>query len=135
MMRSEILKNLQFPVTPANILRKRHALKKELLAQPNLTPTRIAILGGSTTTEVRSMMELFLLTHGIRPTFYESGYNRYSEEVLLENPALWSFKPDLVYVHTTWRNVTRFPELMESEDQVKDLLRSEMSRFVALWEK
>jgi FkbH-like protein len=134
-MRSEILKNLQFPVTAANILRKRHALKKELLSQPILTPTRIAILGGSTTTEVRSMLELFLLAHGILPTFYESGYNRYSEEVLLENPALWAFKPDLVYVHTTWRNISRFPEPMESEERVSNLIQSETSRFVALWEK
>ena len=69
-------------------MRKRHSLKKELLAQPNLMPTRIAILGGSTTTEVKNMLELFLLAQGIQPTFYESGYNRYSEDVLFENPDL-----------------------------------------------
>ena len=44
------------PIVVADILRKRHAMKRELLKQTNLVPTRIAILGGSTTTEVKSML-------------------------------------------------------------------------------
>ena len=58
-MQTEIPRELRFPVTAANILRKRQQLRKELLAQPNLLQKRIAILGGSTTTELRSMLELF----------------------------------------------------------------------------
>lgn len=132
---SEILKEMRYPVAPGNILRKRNALKKELLLQPNLTPLRLAILGGSTTTELRSMLELFLLLHGIQPSFYESGYNRYAEDLLFENPALWNFKPDVVLIHTTWRNVTRFPELLESDEQVEQRLNEETTRFERLWEK
>ena len=90
-------------------------MKRELLKQTNLVPTRIAILGGSTTTEVKSMLELFLLAHGIQPTFYESGYNRYSEDVVFENPDLWNFKPNIVFIHTTWHNISEFPELLEAE--------------------
>jgi FkbH-like protein len=126
---------MRFPVIPATILRKRHSLKKELLAQPNLVPTRIAILGGSTTTEVKSMLELFLLAHGIQPVFYESGYNRYSDDILFENPALWNFKPDVVFIHTTWRNVSQFPELLEAEEEIEQLVRWEVGRFESLWQK
>jgi len=133
-VQSEILKELQFPITPANVLRKRHALKKELLAQSHLIPTRIAILGGSTTTEVKSMMELFLLAQGIQPTFYESGYNRYSEDILFENPDLMNFKPDVVFIHTTWHNVSQFPELTETEAEVERRIRREVARFESLWE-
>jgi FkbH-like protein len=132
---SEIFKALRFPVTAADILRKRHSLKKELLRQTNLVPTRIAILGGSTTAEVKSMLELFLLAQGIQPTFYESGYNRYSEDVLFESPGLWNFKPDIVFIHTTWHNVSQFPELMEAEKEVEDRLRREAARFESVWEK
>lgn len=132
---SGTLAELRFPITPTTVLRKRHALKKELLAQPNLVPTRIAILGGSTTAELKSMLELFLLDQGIQPTFYESGYNRYSEDILFESPALWEFKPDVVFIHTTWHNVSQFPELMESEEQVEERVLREVSRFEALWEK
>jgi len=131
----EVPKALRFPVSPAEVLLKRQALKKELLEQPNLVPTRIAILGGSTTTEVMSMLELFLLAQGIQPTFYESGYNRYSEEVLFEHPDLWNFKPDIVFIHTTWHNVSEFPELLEAETEVEKRLSSEMARFESLWEK
>lgn len=134
-LQSEILKNLRFPITPANILRKRHSLKKELLKQTNLVPTRVAVLGGSTTAEVKSMLELFLLAQGIQPTLYESGYNRYSEDVLFENPDLWNFKPDIVFIHTTWHNVSQFPELMEPESKVERRVRHQMARFESLWEK
>ena len=65
------------------------------------------------------MLELFLLAQGIQPTFYESGYNRYSEDVLFENPDLWNFKPDIVFIHTTWHNVSQFPELMEADAEVE----------------
>jgi predicted enzyme involved in methoxymalonyl-ACP biosynthesis len=128
-VQSEIPRDMRFPISPGIILRKRHALKKELLAQPNLLPTRIAILGGSTTTEVKTMLELFLLAQGIQPTFYESGYNRYSEDVLFENPNLMNFKPDVAFIHTTWHNVSQFPELMEAEGEVEQRVRREAARF------
>ena len=134
-LQSDVLKALRFPIAVADILRKRQALKKELLKQTNLVPTRIAILGGSTTTEVKSMLELFLLAQGIEPTFYESGYNRYSEDVQFENPDLWNFKPNIVLIHTTWHNISEFPELLESEAEVEQRVRREMARFESLWEK
>jgi len=134
-MQSEILRDLRFPVTPANIMRKRQQLRKELLGQPNLLQKRIAILGGSTTTEVRSMLELFLLAHGIEPEFYESGYNRYAEDVLFDNPQLANFRPDIVFLHTGWQNVAEFPELLETDEQVDQRFHREMDRFRAIWEK
>ena len=131
----EIPKALRFPFDVPNILRKRQSLRKELLKQANLIPTRIGILGGSTTAEVRGMLDLFLLAQGIQPAFYESGYNRYCEDVFLENPDLWNFKPDVIFIHTTWHNVSQFPELLEGEAQVEDRIGREMERFESLWGK
>jgi len=125
----------KLPVAAAELMRKRGALKRELLKQKNLVPKRIAILGGSTTSEVKSTLELFLLSEGFEPTFYESGYNRYYEDVQFENPDLWNFKPDIVFVHTTWRNITQFPEILESENEVENRVRHEMARFEAFWDK
>lgn len=134
-LQAEVLKALRFPIVVSDILRQRKAMKRELLKQANLVPTRIAILGGSTTTEVKSMLELFLLAQGIEPTFYESGYNRYAEDVEFENPDLWNFKPNIVLIHTTWHNVSEFPELLEAEAEVENRVRREMARFTSLWEK
>jgi FkbH-like protein len=128
-------KALRFPIAVSDILRKRQSLKNELLAQTNLLSARIAILGGSTTVEVKNTLELFLLAQGIRPTFYESGYNRYSEDVLFENPELWNFKPEIVFIHTSWHNVSQFPELMEPEAEVEQRVRREMARFESVWGK
>jgi FkbH-like protein len=128
-------KELRFPISAGSILRKRQSLKRELLKQSNLFPTKIAILGGSTTAELRSMLELFLLAQGIQPLFYESVYNAYYEEVLFENSELSKFRPDILFVHTTWHNVRHFPRLLESEAQVDELVRNEMSRFQMFWEK
>lgn len=134
-MSRELPKELTYPIDVAALLRKRRSLKRVLLEQPNLVPTRIAILGGSTTAEVKSMLELFLLAQGIQPTFYESEYNRYSEDVIFENPELWEFKPDIVYLHTTWHNVSQFPELLESEAEIERRVREEVARFESIWEK
>jgi len=134
-LRFEIPKALRFPVSTADILGKRHLLKKELLKQTNLIETRIAVLGGSTTGEVKSTLELFLLAQGIQPVFYESGYNQYWEDVVFENPDLWNFRPDIVFIHTTWHNVSRFPEPLEAEAEVEARVRHEMGRFESMWEK
>jgi FkbH-like protein len=134
-LQSEVLRAFRFPIAVADILRKRQVFKRELLKQTNLVPTRIAILGGSTTTEVKSMLELFLLAQGIQPAFYESGYNRYLEDVAFENPDLWNFKPNIVFIHTTWHNISEFPNLQEGEVEVEHRVRREMARLESLWEK
>ena len=134
-LQSDVLKALRAPMAVGDILRKRQAIKRELLKQTNLVPVRIAILGGSTTTEIKGMLEIFLLAQGIEPVFYESGYNRYFEDVLFENLELWNFKPNLVFLHTTWHNISEFPALLESESEVEARIRREMARFESLWEK
>jgi len=131
----QLPKELRSPVSAETVLRKRTALRKELLKQPNLLPVRIAILGGSTTQEIRSILEIFLLAHAIQPSFYESAYGAWHEEVMYQSPELWSFKPDIVFVHTTWHNVSRFPDLLQPEAEVVELARAEMARFEAFWRK
>ena len=131
----EVPKALRYPVAPEEVLLKRRALKQDLLKQTNLLPTRIAILGGSTTSEIKSVLELFLLAHGIKPAFYESGHNRYREEILFEQTELWNFRPEIVFIHTTWHNIAEFPAILESAEEVESRVSREMSQFRSLWEK
>lgn len=60
---------LRYPFNSKELLRKRKSIKKELLASSNLMDKHVAILGGSTTHDIKDMLELFLLDQGIRPTF------------------------------------------------------------------
>ena len=99
---------LQYPLDGQTLLRKKLKLKKELSVRPELIEKRIAVLGGSTTNEVVDQLELFLLDYGIKPVFYQSEYAQYWQDAMFGNPELDAFAPDVVYIHTNWRNVTAF---------------------------
>jgi hypothetical protein len=63
-------------------LRKKKSIKKSLLVNDEFIEKNIAILGGSTTSEIKNILELFLLDNGIKPSLYESDYNKYYEDAL-----------------------------------------------------
>jgi FkbH-like protein len=115
------------------ILRKKKAIKKGLLLKTDLIEKNIVILGGSTTSELKNILELFLLNVGIKPKFYESEYNKYYEDALFGNELLNVFKPDIVYIHTTNKNIITYPELDCSEDEVAILLGNEIEKYQSIW--
>jgi len=116
------------------MLRRRKAIRAELSAQTQLLDVRLAVLGGSTTNELRDFLELFLLASGIRPIFYESEYAKYEEEVLLDDARLRAFAPQIALIHTTWVNA-RFPGPFSNSETVASAARSEFGRFEAIWIK
>jgi len=130
---TDLLSALRYPIDVAVVLRKRRALRNLLLERsPSLT-SRIAILGGSPTGEVKASLELFLLNHSIQPEFYEGAYARFSEEALFENPELDSFRPQIAYIHTTYLNIRRFPSVGAPSEEVETAVQEELDRFRALW--
>jgi FkbH-like protein len=127
------MNNLTYPLDTNLILRKKKSIKKELLLKDNFIEKNIAILGGSTTSEIKNILELFLLNNGIKPNFYESEYNKYYEDALFGNDDLDKFNPDIVYIHTTNKNIIKYPELKDSEDDIKILLNNEIKRYKSIW--
>lgn len=130
------MKELEYPFDPEWILKKKKALKRELLqnTQQTFLEKKIAILGGSTTRDIRDILELFLLNYGIRPCFYESEYNQYYADGMFPNPALEEFHPDIQYIHTSNRNIEQYPSLEDDRTLVTQKLQAEYERFQALWE-
>lgn len=100
----------------------------------DISGKKIAILGGSTTRDIRDILELFLLNYGIRPCFYESEYNQYYADGMFPNPALEEFHPDILYIHTSNRNIEQYPSLEDDRTLVTQKLQAEYERFQALWE-
>ena len=131
------LKELEYPFDSDFILRKKKALKRQLTEREGVTyiDKKIAILGGSTTSDIKLILELFLLNYGIRPEFYESEYNQYYEDAVFGNPELDEFAPDLVFIHTTSRNIKNFPVVTDSEEAVNSLADDEMAKFNQIWSK
>jgi FkbH-like protein len=126
---------LDYPLDAALILRKKHAIKKELIQNEGLISKKIAILGGSTTSEIKAILELFLLNSGIKPEFYESEYGRYYEEAVFENKMLSSFKPDIIYLHITNKNIVSFPSMTDSTKDIELIFQQEQAKYKNIWSK
>ena len=125
-----------YPIDSKMLLRKKIKFKKALLSQnSNFIEKRIAVLGGSTTNEIVDQLELFLLNYGIKPTFYQSEYAQYWQDAMFGNEELDAFNPDIIYVHTNWRNISEFPTTASTKEDVDLLLKNTYNHFAVMWDK
>lgn len=128
------MKCLEYPFNSQFILKNKKIIKKELMQEEDLLEKRIAILGGSTTSEIKNILEIFLLNYKIKALFYESEYNQYYQDIMFENKSLEQFKPDIIFIHTTNRNITSYPTLMDTESDIELLLNNETKKFYDMWD-
>ena len=128
------MKELEYPFDAGWILSNRRKIRKNLLASDMIfVEKKVAVLGGSTTSNIIQVLELFLLNQGIKATFYESEYGKYYEDAMFPNPELEAFDPDVVYIHTTNRNITSFPALTDSAETVSRMIDEQLSKFEGMW--
>ena len=131
-----MLKELEYPFDSEFILKKSKSLKRQLLSDGSRRIKKnIAVLGGSTTHDVIRILELFLLNQGIEPSFYESEYGQYWEHAVFGNEALNAFRPDIVYVHTSNRNISAWPSVTDTPEMIEELLEHQYEHFRSMWEK
>jgi FkbH-like protein len=126
---------LKYPFQVDIIHKKKKSIKKELLQRGDFIEKKIAILGGSTTAEIKDVLELFLLKEGVKPLFYESEYNQYYEDILFENQELTEFKPDIIFIHTTNVNIKHYPVVSDTKDEVLGKLEAELDQFRSVWQE
>ena len=114
-------------------MRSRRRLRRELSALPGLQKIRIAILGGSTTSELVDLWEVLLLSGGFEPTFHQSEYGLFYEEAVHNTQAIAEFQPDIVYVHTSYRNVQNIPAIGGSDAAFDIAVANELDRYRQIW--
>ena len=114
-------------------LQNKKALKKELLEKDSLIHKKVAILSGSTIGEVVKILELYLLHQGIIPEFWVGDYDRYYEDAVFENDSLKTFGPDIIYIHTTNKNIQTYPGIGDSEEKNLEIIEIEYQRFEQIW--
>lgn len=130
------MRELEYPFDSEWILKKAKSIKKTLLSDGAARiKKKIAVLGGSTTHDVIKILELFLLHYGIEPSFYESEYGQYWQDAMFDNPELAEFAPDLIYIHTTNRNIAEYPAVGDSREKTEQLLKDTYEHFHIMWEK
>lgn len=129
------MRELEYPFDAEWILKKKKSIKKQLLQESGTKwiKKKIAILGGSTTNDIRNILELFLLNYGIQPDFYESEYNRFYEDGMFPNARLEEFSPDIIYIHTSNRNIEVYPTLTDARETVTQKKKAVMEKFEGLW--
>lgn len=130
------MKELCYPFDNGTLLKTRKKLKRRLLEKnTDRLKKKIAVLGGSTTSDVVSMLDVFLLENGIEAEFYESEYAQFWQDAVFSNEQLDAFKPDVIYIHTTSRNITNKVNPTLSKEECREMLEKEFERFKIMWEK
>ena len=124
---------LNYPFDSSIILRKRKRIRKELMKENFSNNLKVAVLGGSTTNELLKIIELFLLKEGYTVSFYESAYNKYYEDAIFENQNLLNFKPDFIYIHTTHHNITEYPSLNATIQEIESIYDNQIFKFKNIW--
>lgn len=129
-----MLKELCFPFDGDLIMQSKRKLLRLLKENESGVKLRVAVLGGSTTSDIIKVLELFLRDRGIIPEFYESEYAQYWSDAVFGTPELDEFKPELVFIHTTSRNIEEKPTVGEDETAVAGKLEREFSRYEKMWD-
>jgi len=127
---------LTYPFNSREILKKRKAIKREL-TEPNAAfiEKNIAILGGSTTFDIKEILEIFLLSYGIKPNFYESEFGQYWNDAMFDTEELEKLKPDIIFIHTSNRNITSYPTVKNSAAEIQTMLDEQFEHFSVMWDK
>ena len=126
-------KLLEVPFDAEIIMKKKKGIKRELMQKESFIDLRVAILGGSTTSVIKAVLELFLLDAGIQPTFYESEYNKWYEDAVFANQELESFKPQLIYIHTSFVNIEHLPSMSDKQADVDANFALDTSKLTQIW--
>lgn len=130
------MRELEYPFDSEYLLKKSKKIKRELLENGTSgLKKKIAVLGGSTTHDIVRILELFLLNQGIEPEFYESEYGQYFQDAMFGTPEITAFSPDIIYIHTSNRNITAYPQISDNEERIEAILDGQYKHFETMWDK
>jgi FkbH-like protein len=117
---------LDYPYDSSLIFRKLKGLNLELSQMTPKQKTKIAFLSGSTTSHIKNFLNLFLMKKRIQADFWESEYNQYFSDAVMGNRSLYDFKPQIIILYQSVRNITHFPSPGDPSEKVQEQISSEI---------
>lgn len=114
------------------LLKFARKLEKEVFEK---TDIKIAILGTFSTQHISSVLRFMLYQKNIKVSIYQAEYNNIEAEILDLSSNLYKFKPDVILILTSHRDITEFPTLLSSKNEVQKLAEETISYYTNLWEK
>ncbi|WP_109316457.1 HAD-IIIC family phosphatase [Pseudovibrio ascidiaceicola] len=115
-----------YPFKSNELFRSRKKIKKALAPRAK-RELKIHVLSGATVGELSDLIEVFLLRFGIQAEISVGDYNQFYEEALFGGQVELT-APDWVYVHTSIKNIRRFPKIFESQNEISTLIETEVKR-------
>ncbi len=110
------------------LIRKRRMLMKELEAdEKNVISRKMLILSGSTIGELADQLQMFCLSKGIKLEIVQGDYGRFYEDAIY-GKVVSKDEYDFIYVHTSSRNILKWPEPFEDRATTEEKLNFEKGR-------
>lgn len=133
--RANISKLASRAISPYLDYSSLRALRKYLKFDSKPDDLRIFVVGGSTLSQLVELLEIFLVGAGIPAVIRLGEYGLFRQELLAPNDAVDAFRPQIVFIATSARDVARHPSLISNHSEVSSLLESEISDWQRLWAK
>lgn len=125
--------NPAIPFTNAmGALRELARLRKD--GVQSAVKTRIAILGGSTTTQLAKFLELFLFGSNIDAEIYEAPYGLMRQEILDPTSELYSFAPQFIFICCSRRDLLGAPHLSATAEEAQAAINDAAAEWETLWQ-
>jgi predicted enzyme involved in methoxymalonyl-ACP biosynthesis len=93
---------------------------------------KIAVLGSMTTHQLIELLDLYLQAGRITAEFYEADYGTINQELLDPDSGLYAFRPDLILIFTSWRDLET-PHLTDGAQDVQRKIEAEIAAWQGLW--
>jgi FkbH-like protein len=94
--------------------------------------TRIAVLGSFTTSQLVSLLELYLSAARVKAVVHEAEYGTFRQEVLDPESDLYAFRPDFLILATCYRDLGHVPALNDDRQEVDRKVRAEVADWARL---
>ena len=118
--------------TILNLARK---IEKERMKINTKSSVRIAVIASYSIQYFVMVLKAMLLSENIDTDIYEGKYDGINMEILSDKSELYKFAPDIVIILTNYTDIKKFPNLLESDEEVKKQLELDINYYKNLWNK
>ena len=109
-------------------------IRKKLRHKVKLPQTiRLAIVGGFTTKQIASLVDLCLFSAGVDAEVYESDFGVFRQEIFDPASPLYAFQPEVVWLAVNRRDIGRKPSVAGDVAALEQLVSAEQTDWTNLW--
>lgn len=113
-----------------DVLMKGTAL---LQAQPKEDALRVAIIGSVTTDMIARAVAFGASVEGKEVSVWQAPFGVWRQEILTSDSSLYAYKPDIIIIAITWRDLLETLPLSLSEDEVKACIKVKSAEWRQIW--